>query len=34
MSDKYVPREWHPDERPTLPGSPSFPQHTPRRRVA
>ncbi|WP_082439704.1 MFS transporter [Massilia sp. WG5] len=34
MSDKYAPRDWHPDERPTLPGSPSFPQHTPRRRLA
>jgi MFS family permease len=34
MSDKYAPREWHPDERPTLPGSPSFPQHAPWRRVA
>jgi MFS family permease len=26
MSD-YVPREWAPDERPTVPGSPSFPAH-------
>jgi MFS family permease len=34
VSGKYTPREWHPDERPTLPGSPSFPQHTPRRRLA
>jgi MFS family permease len=34
VSGKYVPREWHPDERPTLPGSPSFPPHTPRRRLA
>jgi MFS family permease len=34
VSDKYAPREWHPDERPTLPGSPSFPQHSPQRRVA
>jgi MFS family permease len=34
VSDKYAPRDWHPDERPTLPGSPSFPQHTPRRRLA
>jgi MFS family permease len=34
MSDEYAPREWHPDERPTLPGGPSFPQHSPRRRVA
>jgi MFS family permease len=24
VSDRAVPREWHPDERPTLPGSPSF----------
>jgi MFS family permease len=23
---RYAPREWHPDERPTLPGSPSFPR--------
>jgi MFS family permease len=34
VSDKYAPRDWHPDERPTLPGSPSFPQHTPQRRLA
>jgi MFS family permease len=34
MRSKYVPREWHPDERPTLPGSPSFPPHAPSRRVA
>lgn len=34
MSDKYAPRQWHPDERPTLPGGPSFPKHSPARRVA
>ncbi|MGB9109874.1 MAG: MFS transporter, partial [Telluria sp.] len=34
MSDKYAPRDWHPDERPTLPGSPSFPGHTAPRRLA
>jgi len=31
---KYTPREWHPDERPTMPGGPSFPAHSGRRRVA
>jgi MFS family permease len=34
VSQKYAPRDWHPDERPTLPGSPSFPEHSPSRRVA
>jgi MFS family permease len=34
VSDKYAPREWRPDERPTLPGSPSFPGHTAPRRLA
>jgi MFS family permease len=34
VSDKYAPRDWHPDEKPTLPGSPSFPQHAPSRRLA
>jgi MFS family permease len=34
MSSKYAPRDWHPDERPTLPGSPSFPPHSTPRRVA
>jgi MFS family permease len=24
VSERSVPREWHPDERPTLPGSPAF----------
>jgi MFS family permease len=24
---KFAPREWHPDERPSLPGSPSTPDH-------
>lgn len=32
--DKYAPREWHPDERPTMPGGPSFPAHSNARRVA
>ena len=34
MSDKYAPREWHPDERPTMPGGPSFPRHSTPRRIA
>ena len=35
MSDAdYVPRQWHPDERPTLPGGPSFPKHSMPRRIA
>ncbi|NIA53896.1 MFS transporter [Massilia sp. TW-1] len=34
MSDDYAPRQWHPDERPTLPGSPSFPKHSTPRRIA
>jgi MFS family permease len=33
-TDRYAPRQWHPDERPTLPGSPSFPKHPAWRRVA
>jgi MFS family permease len=28
------PRDWHPDERPALPGSPSTPPHPPGKRVA
>jgi len=32
--NKYAPREWHPDERPTLPGGPSFPKHSQPRMVA
>jgi len=32
--DKYAPREWHPDERPTMPGGPSFPAHSEARRIA
>jgi MFS family permease len=32
--DDYAPRQWHPDERPTLPGSPSFPGHSTPRRIA
>ena len=35
MSDAdYAPRQWHPDERPTLPGGPSFPKHSTPRRIA
>ena len=35
MSDAdYVPRQWDPDERPTLPGGPSFPKHSTPRRIA
>jgi hypothetical protein len=34
MSDRYAPRQWAPDERPTLPGGPSFPKHSTPRRVA
>jgi MFS family permease len=34
MSDEYAPRNWDPEERPTLPGGPSFPHHSPARRVA
>jgi MFS family permease len=30
----YAPRQWHPDERPTLPGGPSFPKHSTPRRIA
>jgi len=32
--DKYAPIDWHPDERPTLPGGPSFPAHSMSRRIA
>jgi MFS family permease len=32
--DEFRPREWHPDERPTMPGGPSFPKHSPARRAA
>jgi len=31
---RYAPREWLPHERPTLPGSPSTPLHSNRRRAA
>ncbi len=31
---RYAPREWLPHERPTLPGSPSTPLHSPSRRAA
>jgi MFS family permease len=34
MSDKYAPIQWAPEERPTLPGGPSFPNHSTPRRVA
>jgi MFS family permease len=35
MSDAdYAPRQWAPDERPTLPGGPSFPKHSTPRRIA
>ena len=35
MSDTdYAPRQWHPDERPTMPGGPSFPRHSTPRRIA
>jgi MFS family permease len=34
MSDKYAPIQWSPEERPTLPGGPSFPNHSTPRRVA
>ncbi|SDE37111.1 Major Facilitator Superfamily protein [Massilia sp. PDC64] len=35
MSDAdYAPRQWHPDERPTMPGGPSFPKHSTPRRIA
>lgn len=35
MSDAdYAPRQWHPDERPTMPGGPSFPRHSMPRRIA
>ncbi|MFP3345166.1 hypothetical protein R0J87_22050, partial [Halomonas sp. SIMBA_159] len=34
MSDKYVPRQWQPHERPTLPGSASTPVHPTPRRIA
>jgi MFS family permease len=32
--DRYAPRDWHPDERPTMPGGPSFPAHSDPRRLA
>ena len=32
--DKYTPRTWNPGERPTLPGSPSTPEHSTPKRVA
>jgi MFS family permease len=31
---RYAPVDWHPDERPTMPGGPSFPAHTNARRLA
>ncbi len=32
--DKYAPRQWLPHEKPSLPGSPSTPLHTPAKRLA
>lgn len=32
--DQYTPRTWSPAERPTLPGSPSNPEHSTPRRIA
>jgi MFS family permease len=32
--DEYAPRQWSPQEKPQLPGSPSTPEHPPARRVA
>lgn len=34
MTDKYAPRQWAPHERPVMPGSPSTPLHSTRRRWA
>jgi MFS family permease len=34
MSDKYAPIQWSPEERPTMPGGPSFPHHSTARRIA
>jgi len=34
MMSKYAPREWAPDEKPMLPGSPSTPAHPTRIRIA
>jgi MFS family permease len=34
MNDKYAPHDWAPHERPTLPGSPSTPLHSPAKRLA
>jgi MFS family permease len=31
---RYAPREWHPDEKPLMPGSPSTPEHPALRRLA
>jgi MFS family permease len=33
-ANPYAPHEWAPDERPTFPGSPSFPAHSDVRRAA
>ncbi|MDR7193459.1 MFS transporter [Luteimonas terrae] len=33
-ADRYAPREWAPHERPMMPGSPSTPLHSTRRRIA
>lgn len=32
--DHYVPRNWQPHEKPSLPGSPSTPLHSNRKRLA
>lgn len=32
--DKYAPRQWLPHEKPSLPGSPSTPLHSPAKRLA
>jgi MFS family permease len=33
MDPRYAPRQWQPHEKPTLPGSPSTPYHSTRRRL-
>lgn len=33
MDPRYAPRQWQPHEKPALPGSPSTPYHSPRRRL-
>ncbi|WP_296262473.1 MULTISPECIES: MFS transporter [unclassified Pseudomonas] len=34
MNDKYIPHDWAPHERPSLPGSPSTPLHSTPKRLA